>query len=185
MRNTLRWKNITLTLSLVLTLAVLGGCKGGGDLEPTGLGGDTSTGGSTGGFETTTGEGLPNLDIGSILFDPANPGGLQIVYFDYNSFSLRSDAMAVLSRNADLLKQNSGVPVQIAGHCDERGTSEYNFALGEKRALTVREHLMRLGVSGDRLVTISYGEESPADFGHNEAAWSKNRRCQFAQSRAL
>ena len=109
----------------------------------------------------------------------------ETVYFDFDKSSLRSDSKSGLDSNYDLLMQFPDVMVKIEGHCDERGTSEYNFALGEKRALTVREHLMRLGVSGDRLVTISYGEESPADFGHNEAAWSKNRRCQFAQSRAL
>jgi peptidoglycan-associated lipoprotein len=107
------------------------------------------------------------------------------VYFDFDSFALRSDALATLSRNADIIKSIPGAIVQIAGHCDERGTSEYNFALGEKRALSVREHLMRLGVSGDRMLTISYGEERPAEMGSNESAWAKNRRAEFAQARAL
>jgi len=72
--------------------------------------------------------------------------------------------------------------IQIEGHCDERGTQEYNLALGEKRALAVREYLMSMGVSGDRMVTISYGEEDPQDTAHTEAAWSKNRRSEFNQA---
>ena len=69
--------------------------------------------------------------------------------------------------------------IQIEGHCDERGTQEYNLALGEKRALAVRDYLMNLGVSGGRLVTISYGEESPVAMGSDESAWKQNRRSQF------
>ena len=74
------------------------------------------------------------------------------------------------------------VIVQIAGHCDERGTQEYNLALGEKRAQSVRNHLRQLGVPGDRLVTISYGEEAPAVPGQSEAAWAQNRRCEFMRA---
>ena len=69
--------------------------------------------------------------------------------------------------------------IQIEGHCDERGTQEYNLALGERRALAVRGHLMKLGISGERLLTISYGEESPASAGHSEEAWQQNRRSEF------
>ncbi len=69
--------------------------------------------------------------------------------------------------------------IQIAGHCDERGTEEYNIALGERRALSVREHLIQLGVSGDRMITISFGEEMPAVEGNTEAAYKFNRRCEF------
>ena len=131
------------------------------------------------------------LDTGSVF--PATGGGagqlppnptftpsdLEVIYFDYNSYSLRPDALAALKRNADKIKGQGEVVVQIEGHCDERGTQEYNLALGEKRALSIREYLINLGVSGDRLVTISYGEEQPQDSGHAEAAWAKNRRSQF------
>ncbi len=102
-----------------------------------------------------------------------------MIYFDYNSYSLRPDAMASLKNNAEKIRSVPGVIIQIEGHCDERGTQEYNLALGEKRALATREYLMNMGVSGDRMVTISYGEEDPADGGHSESAWRKNRRSEF------
>jgi peptidoglycan-associated lipoprotein len=71
------------------------------------------------------------------------------------------------------------VIVQVEGHCDERGTQEYNLALGEKRALATREHLIKLGIPADRIITISYGEEMPAIQGGGESAWAQNRRCEF------
>lgn len=125
--------------------------------------------------EVTTSNELPLIGE-DILFGET---GLKVVYFDYNSYSLRPDALASLKDNADLIKRNANALIQIEGHCDERGTQEYNLALGEKRALAVREYLMSMGVSGDRMVTISYGEEDPQDAGHSEAAWSSNRRSQF------
>lgn len=125
--------------------------------------------------EETKSDELPIIGE-DILFGPT---GLQVIYFDYNSYSLRPDALALLKENADLIKLNRDALIQIEGHTDERGTQEYNFALGEKRALAVREYLMSMGVSGDRMVTISYGEEDPQEAGHTEAAWSKNRRSEF------
>ncbi len=100
-------------------------------------------------------------------------------YFDFDSFSLRADAREALKSNAQWLKDNPSAKVQIEGHCDERGTTEYNLALGEKRANAVREYLKRLGVSSGRLTVISYGEERPSDPGHDESAWSQNRRATF------
>jgi len=131
--------------------------------------------------ETTSGNGEPAIDLESLLFGPS---GLQVVYFDYDSSSLRPDAMATLKDNVEKVKQAPGIIIQIAGHCDERGTQEYNLALGERRALAVRAYLIQLGVSGDRLVTISYGEEYPAVVGHDDASWSKNRRCEFQKAKA-
>jgi len=77
------------------------------------------------------------------------------------------------------MKKNPGAKVQIEGHCDERGTPEYNLALGQRRADSTKKYLVNLGIDGSRLSTISYGEEKPADPGHNEAAWAKNRRAVF------
>ena len=132
---------------------------------------------STGtGVENPGGESLPNVDSESLLFGPS---GLQAVYFDFDSYDLRPDALSTLRDNADKIRQTPGVIIQIEGHCDERGTQEYNLALGERRALATRAHLMNLGVSGDRLITISYGEEDPAMMGSNESAWAQNRRCEF------
>jgi peptidoglycan-associated lipoprotein len=96
---------------------------------------------------------------------------------------LRPDALATLKENAALLSKYPHVIVQIEGHCDERGTQEYNLALGERRALAAREHLTKLGISGDRLITISYGEEVPADLGHDEGAWTQNRRAEFSKAK--
>ncbi|VAX20079.1 Tol-Pal system peptidoglycan-associated lipoprotein PAL [hydrothermal vent metagenome] len=104
---------------------------------------------------------------------------LQDAYFDFDKSELRPDARDVLQQNADWIKANSGAKVQIEGHCDERGTEEYNLALGERRANSVKNYLVSLGISPDRLFTISYGEELPVDPGHEESAWSKNRRAHF------
>ncbi len=133
----------------------------------------------------TSGDGLPGAELDKLLWDKAT--GLQIVYFDFDSFALRADAKATLAQNAEKIKQAvqiaPAVMIQIEGHCDERGTQEYNLALGEKRALAVRDYLISLGASGDRMLTISYGEENPVDPGHGEAAWAKNRRSEFNKSR--
>lgn len=108
---------------------------------------------------------------------------LENVYFDFDKSDLRPDARATLEKNAEWIKNNPGVKIQIEGHCDERGTEEYNLALGERRANAVKNYLVSLGVDPDRLYTISYGEELPADPGHNEEAWAKNRRAHFLVTR--
>lgn len=169
-------KSLKLIVVASLAMAVVAtGCKGRKNtpINPS-MGSDTAAGGGAG---TGDGTGLPNLNQEDILWNEFT--GLQKVYFDYDSSALRSDAIQTLSENAAKINQVPGVAIQIEGHCDERGTQDYNFALGEKRALSVREHLIKLGVDGNRLLTISYGEEDPADPGHSEAAWSKNRRCEF------
>lgn len=167
---------------LVLGLVALAAGCGGGEpvmINPTM---DSSGGGPTarsGGSEwdgTGNREALPEIDE-SLLFSPDR--GLETIYFDYNSYALRSDALDALQRNAEKLKQVPNAVIQIEGHCDERGTQEYNLALGEKRALATREHLINLGISPDRIITISYGEEMPVAMGHDESAWSQNRRCEF------
>jgi peptidoglycan-associated lipoprotein len=124
-------------------------------------------------------DGLPQVDQGSLLFDPNSPNSLRPVYFDYDSSALRPDQLTTLSENAAKIKAAPGTYVQIAGHCDERGTQEYNLALGERRALAVRSQLTQLGVDGNYLLTISYGEEMPAVSGSDESAFSQNRRAEF------
>lgn len=103
----------------------------------------------------------------------------QDIYFDFDKYDLRTDARTILDRKASFLNQNSSVRVQIEGHCDERGTEEYNLALGERRANAAKQYLTTAGISAGRLSTISYGKERPLDPGHNEAAWAKNRRDHF------
>ncbi|HAZ14387.1 MAG: peptidoglycan-associated lipoprotein [Bdellovibrionales bacterium GWA2_49_15] len=111
--------------------------------------------------------------------DSGKAGALQTVYFDYNSAALRGDAKTALKENADFLKANASVEVQIEGHCDERGSVQYNIALGENRAKSVKSYLTALGVAAKRLSTISFGKERPVAFGHDESAWGKNRRGNF------
>jgi peptidoglycan-associated lipoprotein len=102
-----------------------------------------------------------------------------MIHFDYDKFFIRDDAKSALEANAAYLKNWRSVNVLIEGHCDERGTEEYNLALGEKRAKSTYDYLISLGISADRLKIISYGKSQPTDMGHNEIAWQKNRRAQF------
>jgi peptidoglycan-associated lipoprotein len=111
--------------------------------------------------------------------DTGENSQLQTVYFDFDSFKLRGDARATLKSNADYLKANPNITVQIEGHCDERGTTEYNLALGERRADATRNYLTKMGIAKSRVSVISYGKERPADAGHDESAWAKNRRSSF------
>lgn len=101
------------------------------------------------------------------------------IYFEFDKSDLTPQAVDVLKRKASWLSYNPGVAVVIEGHCDERGTNEYNLALGERRAQSARDFLVDMGVPASRLSTVSYGEERPLDPGHNETAWAKNRRAQF------
>ena len=103
----------------------------------------------------------------------------QDIYFDFDKYDLRTDARTTLDRKASFLNQNSSIRVQVEGHCDERGTNEYNMALGERRANAAKQYLTTAGISAGRLSTISYGEERPLDSGHTEAAWARNRRAHF------
>ena len=107
------------------------------------------------------------------------PLSLGNIFFDYDKFDLSASARDLLASHASALRNRPGVSVQIEGHCDERGTVEYNLALGDKRAKAVATYLVSLGVERSRLSTISYGKERPADSRQNESAWSKNRRAEF------
>jgi len=104
---------------------------------------------------------------------------LKPVFFEYDSAELSREALTLLDENANLLKRNPTWAVTIEGHCDERGSAEYNLALGERRAVAARAYLLSIGIAGDRLKTISYGKEFPFDPGHDEAAQAKNRRAHF------
>ena len=108
---------------------------------------------------------------------------MQPVFYDYNKYDIREDQIPALQNNARVLKQNATVSVLIEGHCDERGTDEYNLALGERRAGAAKDFLVSLGIPENRLSTISYGESRPFAQGHDEEAWSQNRRAQFVAVR--
>jgi peptidoglycan-associated lipoprotein len=106
-------------------------------------------------------------------------GVLKRIHFDFDKYDVRQDAIRTLGDNASAVKQYSQFKVKIEGHCDERGTVEYNLALGEKRARAARDYLVSLGTPVQRLSIISYGKERPMDPGHGEEAWSMNRRAEF------
>tara|TARA_Y100000748_G_C15373754_1_gene440878 strand:- start:55 stop:525 length:471 start_codon:yes stop_codon:yes gene_type:complete len=136
---------------------------------------ESSGSGSSGTFNSTT----SSDEDGAIV--PGSQEDLIVnvgdrVFFGYDSFDLDADAQELLQDQAAWLKQHKGVSLTVEGHCDERGTREYNLALGEKRAQAVKNYLVSLGVNGTRVSTISYGKERPAVVGSNEAAWGQNRR---------
>jgi len=101
------------------------------------------------------------------------------IYFTFDSAILSDQARHILNSKADYLRTYPGVAVTVEGYCDERGTDAYNIALGERRAQSVKDFLVNLGISTNRLNAVSYGEERPVAMGHNEASWAKNRRAQF------
>lgn len=101
------------------------------------------------------------------------------IFFEFDKSNISPDAREILKANADFLLKNGNSKVVIEGHCDERGTAEYNMALGQRRAQETKNYLVNLGIKEPRIKTISYGEERPFDPGHNEDAWAKNRRAHF------
>lgn len=116
-----------------------------------------------------------------------NPDDLQAVasqfaavYFEYDSAQISGSEGAKLDAVAEYLRGNTDVGLIVEGHCDERGSNEYNVALGERRAQAARAYLIGLGIAADRIRTISYGEEQPVAFGHDEESWRQNRRAQFS-----
>jgi peptidoglycan-associated lipoprotein len=134
-------------------------------------------------------EAIPTVQSGDVDSTPMNFDaagsdsgrieGLSTVFYDYDKSSLSSQAKKTLQDNAAWMKKNSGVKLQIEGHCDARGSLEYNLALGERRANAAKNYLTSLGIPGSRLVVISFGKEKPLVNGDSEEAYSKNRRSNF------
>ncbi|HOX14670.1 MAG TPA: peptidoglycan-associated lipoprotein Pal [Smithellaceae bacterium] len=108
-----------------------------------------------------------------------NDLNIQNIYFDYDKSNIRSDAREILKANAEIFTKNSSATIVVEGYCDERGTTEYNMALGERRAQETKQYLENLGINASRIETISYGEERPLDSRSTEEAWAQNRRVQF------
>jgi peptidoglycan-associated lipoprotein len=132
------------------------------------------------GTETTTkvaGEGDEKKNIPADVKELL--ANFQRAYFDFNSHELNDETQKVLSTNAEIMQADPTLKVEIQGHADDRGTNEYNLALGQKRAKSVKDYMVRLGVAEDAITTISYGEEKPAVEASNESTWSKNRRAEF------
>jgi peptidoglycan-associated lipoprotein len=129
--------------------------------------------------ESNTGtSSLKDLQEGKSPVTPAS-SPMKDVFFEFDRYDLNADARTILRANADWLRSNPSARVEIEGHCDERGTNEYNLALGAKRAQAAREFLATLGIGADRLSTISYGEEIPVCREHEESCWKQNRRARF------
>lgn len=136
-------------------------------------GGDPSLeGGTASGLE---GDGV--LAVGSLDDVIASSGN--VIYFDYNSAEIRDESLPLIMAAAETLSSNPAAQLRLEGHADERGTREYNLALGEQRAQTVRDLIMLQGVSGNQLDIVSYGEEKPAVAGSGEASWQQNRRVEL------
>ena len=113
------------------------------------------------------------------MVEKATLAGLQVVPFAYDQHLLSEEARDIIAANAALLKGAGKVKFQLAGHCDERGSDQYNIALGERRAEAVKAYLLELGIAAGQMETVSFGEERPLDAGHDESAWLKNRRVEF------
>ncbi len=170
--------------------ALGGGSAGRFDSEPF-LGNDSGSGGSAGRFQNDSGSGSSGSSGGSggsgfgSGVDEArtlpfkDTGSLQDIHFKFDRYDLDEDSRSILRKNASYLKANSSAVIEIQGHCDERGTNNYNVALGERRSQSTKMYLVSQGVSARRIHTISYGEERPFCFDSNAACWQKNRRAHF------
>jgi len=169
-----KYARLVLVLGCVTMMIVGAGCRSrkktgttGGDLDPLGPGGVYDGGLSMGDARTEGGDRVTDVSFDAVLFA-------------YDSYQVAGGEEAKLASVADYMRQNSNVRLEAEGHCDERGSREYNMTLGENRALAVRAYLVGLGIDGSRIQTKSYGEENPVDFGHDENAWRLNRRVEFA-----
>ena len=129
------------------------------------------------------GEGAEGTDIAGSALGSGEGGPLSDIPFDLDSAALGDQARATLEKNALWLQGHRDAKVTVEGHCDERGSVDYNLALGEQRARAARDYLVSLGIAADRLRVVSYGKERPLDPGTGEAAWARNRRAHFAVSR--
>jgi peptidoglycan-associated lipoprotein len=129
--------------------------------------------------ETETAPPPPSAPPPSETTTEPQASALQDAFFDFDAADLRADAKSALENNGKYLERAGSASVVIEGHCDERGSVEYNLALGERRARAAKDFLVSYGIPATRLTTISYGKERPFDAGHDESAWSKNRRAHF------
>ena len=149
-----------------------------GATSTSGAGGDVVSGTRTAGTEDST---TVTSDTAPLhpLDDPATPLGNHTIYFEFDSSDVPASAQPVIEAHARYLSEHAGASITLEGHADERGTREYNIALGEKRALAVRRIMTLLGATSPQVHTISYGEERPADPGRDESAWRLNRRVEI------
>jgi peptidoglycan-associated lipoprotein len=178
------WVNSRSTLARAMAIVSVGlllaiaGCS---SKKPAPIGGDNGQGGTPLGEGTTNGtssNSLENWRNGNF----GAQGPLSDIHFGYNDYTIQDQDGSVLKSNAEWLQKYPQTKVQVEGHCDERGSEEYNIALGAKRAQSAKDYLVTLGVSGSRISTISYGKELPLCQDHDESCWAQNRRDHFAVS---
>jgi len=162
-----KFKPVTLLAVIALSFS-LAGC---GTTKKKEVGGDNQTVESVGSDSSAI-----ELNADS---DSGKAGAIRSVFFGFNSSVLSTGTREALNANADYLKANPSVEVQVEGHCDERGGVQYNLALGERRAKSIKDYLVAMGVTSSRISTISFGKERPVSFGHDESAWGQNRRGNF------
>jgi peptidoglycan-associated lipoprotein len=168
------FRMVNLLFMAALVVALAGGCAGkkkSGDMSSSGDSGMDSASSGTGGDDSMMGGDSSTLSTTS--------SRLAAIYFEYDQANLDDSARTTLKSNFNVLKQDANMSIVIEGHCDSRGTDEYNLALGERRAKSIRDYLVNLGLPTKRVSTISYGEERPAVSGENESAWAQNRRGEF------
>ncbi len=179
---TINWRNIAFRCGILSTILLLPGCSSTTaklDLSSSAPASLSAERNVKPALAPATGRSsLEAFQRGESTATPAS-SPLKEIYFDFDRYNLRADARETLNANGDWLKANPSAAVEIEGHCDERGTNEYNMALGAKRAQAAMEYLTKLGVAANRLSTISYGEEVPVCEEHTEECWAKNRRDRF------
>jgi len=168
--------------SVVMTLSLFaGGCAKKVQSDK-GLAGSPAvkadTGEGMGKEESLTDKGWAGGDIGAVL-EGRTTAPMLPIYFDFDKSNIRADQQGRITKNGELINASPSVRIRVEGNTDERGTNEYNMALGERRALAAKNFLVNLGVAESRIDSMSYGEEKPLNFGHDEMAWSQNRRADF------
>jgi peptidoglycan-associated lipoprotein len=168
-------KGLHSVLLVIFSIAFLAACEGttGTTKDDSTLSGSSS---SSSGSATTSATGSGSAWAGHPLDNPDSLLAKRTVYFDFDESVILDADRPILEAHAQYLSQNPGAAVTLEGHTDERGTREYNLALGEQRAISVRQFMSLLGASGQQMRTLSYGEERPAALGNNEEAWALNRR---------
>lgn len=181
-----RSRLLALFVAVLATLTLLSACATKTTPEPS----STASGQTPSGVATTDlGDKPAALGVESQplvsgpVADHQAVAGLERIHFAYNQFTLEAQARVTLEQNAVFLRNNPTLKVVIEGHCDERGSDEYNLALGERRAVAARNYLVSLGIPANRLTVISYGEERPLVAEANEEAWAQNRRAEFKVAR--
>lgn len=178
-----------LSVLLVMIGAFLVGCSSAPKEEQTAAGVD-SAGSSTSGSDMTSGGGVDTTGASggsgfdsSALDDPNSILSKRIIYFDYDSAVVKDEYTAIVEAHAQFLAQNPNARVTLEGHADERGSREYNLGLGERRALAVAQFMQLLNVNSAQVQSVSYGEERPLSEGHDDSAWSQNRRVELVYER--